>query len=29
MSKIMSMGSATPTPEQEAFSQKVLELTEP
>jgi hypothetical protein len=29
MSKLMSMGNAAPTPEQEAFSQKVLELTEP
>ena len=28
MSKLMSMGNATPTPEQEAFSQKVVELTE-
>lgn len=28
MSKLMSMGNAAPTPEQEAFSQKVVELTE-
>ena len=28
MGKLMSMGNAAPTPEQEAFSQKVVELTE-
>jgi hypothetical protein len=28
MTKLMAMGNATPTPEQEAFSQKVLDLTE-
>jgi hypothetical protein len=28
MSKLMAMGNAAPTPEQEAFSQKVLDLTE-
>jgi SCP-2 sterol transfer family len=28
MTKLMAMGSAQPTPEQEAFSQKVLDLTE-
>ena len=29
MSKLMAMGNAAPTPEQEAFSQKVLDLTAP
>jgi hypothetical protein len=29
MSKLMAMGNAAPTPEQEAFSQKVLDLTQP
>jgi hypothetical protein len=28
MSKLMSMGGGQPTPEQEAFAQKVLDLTE-
>jgi SCP-2 sterol transfer family len=28
MSKLMAMGSVQPTPEQDAFSQKVLDLTE-
>jgi SCP-2 sterol transfer family len=28
MTKLMAMGAAVPTPEQEAFSQKVLDLTE-
>jgi len=29
MSKLMTMGNVAPTAEQEAFSQKVLDLTEP
>ncbi|HEY8524488.1 MAG TPA: SCP2 sterol-binding domain-containing protein [Acidimicrobiales bacterium] len=28
MTKLMAMGQATPTPEQEAYSQKILDLTE-
>jgi hypothetical protein len=28
MAKLMAMGAATPTPEQEAFSKQVLDLTE-
>jgi putative sterol carrier protein len=28
MTKLMAMGNATPTPEQEAFAQQVRDLTE-
>ncbi|HYZ98822.1 MAG TPA: SCP2 sterol-binding domain-containing protein [Acidimicrobiales bacterium] len=28
MSKLMAMGNATPTPEQEAYTQKIVDLTE-